>query len=207
MGTKSQGSAAARHDAREVTKGPGVKTERAHLHGNNECFVFGKQGHKQWGCRHMASRARRGNIFTPEPWADLRAAPVAGRPVQHYSSNATGESPGADAPAVAVGREHRRYKTVSKYVATQTEPAAPAAGLRHGGNYVYIPVPRQRVAPIDAGVTTTAQHAMSHNAGPHGLAQARHSVPVRFRAPASQPWGVEQHFAHACFDRAAWWSW
>ena len=35
------------HDPRERAKAAGVKAERNRRYDNNECFVCGKQGHKQ----------------------------------------------------------------------------------------------------------------------------------------------------------------
>ena len=49
-GTKQQRSAADEHDSRENTKAAGVEIERHHRYNNNECFVCGKQRHKQWDC-------------------------------------------------------------------------------------------------------------------------------------------------------------
>ena len=46
-GAKPQGSAADEHDLRENAKAAGVKAERNRRYDNNECFVCGKQGHKQ----------------------------------------------------------------------------------------------------------------------------------------------------------------
>ena len=43
-----KGSAADKDDASQRTKTAGVKVERNHRYENNECFVCGKQGHKQW---------------------------------------------------------------------------------------------------------------------------------------------------------------
>ena len=40
--------AADEDDASQRTKTAGVKVERNHRYENNECFVWGKQGHKQW---------------------------------------------------------------------------------------------------------------------------------------------------------------
>ena len=49
-GTKLQGNAADKPDGSQSTKTAGVKAERNRLYKNNECFVCGKQGHKQWDC-------------------------------------------------------------------------------------------------------------------------------------------------------------
>ena len=46
-GTKLQGKAADKHDGSQIAKTAGVKTERNRRCVNNECFVCGKEGHKQ----------------------------------------------------------------------------------------------------------------------------------------------------------------
>ena len=46
-GTKLQGKAADKHDGSQIAKTAGVKAERNCRYENNECFVCGKQGHKQ----------------------------------------------------------------------------------------------------------------------------------------------------------------
>ena len=58
-GTKLQGNAADKHDGSQSAKTAGVQAEQNRRHENNECFVCGKLGHKQWDCP-KASRARRG---------------------------------------------------------------------------------------------------------------------------------------------------
>ena len=47
---KLQGNAADKHDASQGAKTARVKAERNRRYGNNECFVCGKQGYKQWDC-------------------------------------------------------------------------------------------------------------------------------------------------------------
>ena len=49
-GTKLQSNATDKPDGSQSTKIAGVKAERNHRYENNECFVCGKQGHKQWDC-------------------------------------------------------------------------------------------------------------------------------------------------------------
>ena len=46
-GTKPRGSASDEHDSREKAKAADVKAERNRRYDNIECFVCGKQGHKQ----------------------------------------------------------------------------------------------------------------------------------------------------------------
>ena len=49
-GTKLQGNAADKQGGSQSAKTAGVKAERNRRYENNECFVCGKQGHKQWVC-------------------------------------------------------------------------------------------------------------------------------------------------------------
>ena len=49
-GTAPQGSTALGHDSRESAKAAGVNAERNRRYDNKECFVCGKQGHKQRDC-------------------------------------------------------------------------------------------------------------------------------------------------------------
>ena len=49
-GTKPQGSTADGYDSRKSAKAAGVKAERSRRYDNKECFVCGKQGHKQRDC-------------------------------------------------------------------------------------------------------------------------------------------------------------
>ena len=78
------------------------------------------------------------------------------------------------------------YKTASKAVVTETEPAAPAASTQNDYDYVYIRMPWEKVAPMDTGLTETVQHHVSQRAGPQNTAPVLHSVPVQPPAPASQ---------------------
>ena len=47
-GTKLQGNAADKPDGSQSAKTAGLKAERTRRYENKECFVCGKQGHKQW---------------------------------------------------------------------------------------------------------------------------------------------------------------
>ena len=49
-GTKLQGNAADKHDESRSAKTVGAKAERNGRYENNECFLFGKQGHKECDC-------------------------------------------------------------------------------------------------------------------------------------------------------------
>ena len=79
-------------------------------------------------------------------------------------------------------------KTASKAVVTEIEHAAPEAITLNDDDYVYICVPREKMAPVDNGLTETAQHQVSQTAGPQNAAPVLHSVPVHPPAPASQQW-------------------
>ena len=60
--TKLQDNDAGKHDGSKRAKTAGVKAERNYRYENCECFVCGKQGHKQWDCP-QASRGRRRKAF------------------------------------------------------------------------------------------------------------------------------------------------
>ena len=68
---------------------------------------------------------------------------------------------------------------------TKTEPAAPEAFTQNDEDYVYIRVPREKMAPVDNGLTETVQHQVSHSAGPQNAAPVLHTVPVQLAATAS----------------------
>ena len=89
------------------------------------------------------------------------------------------------APATATPRASA-YKTAPKAVVTKTEPAAPEPSKRNDGDYVYIRVPREKMAPVDYWLTDTVQHQVSQSAGPQNATPVLHSVPVQLPAPASQ---------------------
>ena len=65
-------------------------------------------------------------------------------------------------------------------MSTATEPASPAASTQNGDVYVYIRVPREKLVPVDTGLTETVQHHISQSAGP------QNSVPVQ--APVLYQW-------------------
>ena len=53
---------------------------------------------------------------------------------------------------------------------------------------MYISVPREKMAPVDNGLTETVQHQFSQSAGPHNAAPVLHTVPVQPAATASLQW-------------------
>ena len=91
------------------------------------------------------------------------------------------------APASATPRASG-YQTASKAVVTKTEPGAPGASTQNDEDYVYIRVPREKMAPVDNGFTETVQHQVSLSAGPQNATPAIHTVPVQPAATASQQW-------------------
>ena len=100
-------------------------------------------------------------------------------PAQYTRSKATGMAPGSATPTA----RPRGYKTATKAVVTGIEPAAPAASTEKVDVYVYIRVPREKVAPMDSGRTETVQHHVSQSVGPQNAAPVLQSVPVKIPAP------------------------
>ena len=180
-GTKPQGRAVDEHDSRENAKAAGVKAERSRRYDDNECFVCGKQGHKQWNCpqsqQGKGGKGVHGQTHGQTPVQQQQSPSV---PAQHTRSKTTGMAPASATPRASA------YKTASKAVVTETDSAAPEPSRRNDDDYVYIRVPRERIAPVDYGLTETVQHQVSQSAGPQNAAPILHSVPVQAPAPASQ---------------------
>ena len=177
-GIKLQGSAADKHDASQSAKTPGVKAERNRRYDNNESFVFGKQSHKQWECsqrqRGKAGKGVHGQSDGHAPMQQQQQQQQSpSGPAQHTRSKITGTAPASATPTAGVSR----YKTATKAVVTDTEPAAPAASTQND-DHVYIRVPREKVAAVDTGLTETVQHHFSQSSGPQNTAPVLHSVPV-----------------------------
>ena len=172
-GTKLQGKADDKHDGSQSAKTAGVKAERNRRYDNNECFVCGKRGHKQWDCpQSQQGKAGKGvhcQSHGQDPKQQQHQQQQQQRsmsgPAQHTRKNATGMAP-ASATLIAGASG---YKSASKVVVTGIEPATPAASTEKDDN-VYIPVPRQKVAPVDTGRTETVQHHVSQSAGPQKVA-------------------------------------
>ena len=74
---------------------------------------------------------------------------------------------------------------------TKTEPAAPEASTQNDEDYVYIRVPREKMAPVDNGLTETVQHQVSQSAGPQNAPPVLHTVAVQPAATASQQWRAD----------------
>ena len=66
---------------------------------------------------------------------------------------------------------------------TETEPVAVEASTQTGDDYVYIRVPREKMAPVDNGITEAVRHDVSQSARPQNATPALHSVPVQLPAP------------------------
>ena len=159
-GTKPQGRAVDEHDSRENARAAGVKAERSRRYDNNECFVCGKQEHKQWDCpQSQQGKAGKGVHGQNHDQIPVQQRNSPSGSAQHTRSKTIGMAPATPPPRASA------YKTASKAVVTETEPAAPEPSRRND-EYVYIRVPRERMAPVDYGLTKTAQHQVSRSAGP-----------------------------------------
>ena len=79
------------------------------------------------------------------------------------------------------------YKTASKTVVTKCESAAPNASTQNNDDYVYIRAPREKMTPVDNGLTETVQHQVSQSAGPQTAAPVLHSVPPVIHFVPVQP--------------------
>ena len=131
-GTKPQGRAVGEHDSRENAKAVGVKAERSRRY-NNECFVCGKQGHKQWDCpRSQQGKAGKGVHDQSHGQTPTQQEQSTNSPAQHTRSKTTGMAPASATPRAS------EYQTASKAVVTKTEPAAPEASTKNDEDYVYI---------------------------------------------------------------------
>ena len=145
-GTKPQGRAVDVHDSRDNAKAAGVKAERGRRYDNNECFVCGKQGHKQWDClQSQQDKVGKGVHDQSHGQTPVQQQPSPSGPAQHTRSKTTGMVPATATPRASA------HKTASKAVVTETEPAAPEPSRRNDDNYVYIRVPRERMAPVGMG--------------------------------------------------------
>ena len=125
----------------------------------------------------------------PEPRSGSQASAAAAAAIDKRSAHRTrSKATGMDPACATLTAGASGYKTASKTVITGTEPAAPATSMRKDDNYVYIPLPRHKVAPVDTGRTETVQHHVSQSAGPKNAAPVLQSAPVQLPAPASQQW-------------------
>ena len=163
-----------------------MKAERNRRYENNECFLCGKQGHKQWVCpqsqQGKAGKGVHGQSHSQEPkqqqHQQQQQQQSTSGPAQHTRSKATGMAPASAIPAAG----DSGYKIPSKAVVTGIEPAAPAVSTDKD-DCVHIAVPREKVAPVDTGRTETVQHHVSQSAGPQRAAPVFQSVPVQLPHP------------------------
>ena len=139
-----------------------------------------KQGHKQRDCpQSQQGKARKDVHGQSLGQTSIKQQQSTSGPAQHTRSKTTGMAPATATPRASA------YKTALKAVVTETEPAAPEPSWQND-DYVCIRVPRERMAPMDYGLTETVQHQVSQSAGPQNAAPVLHSVPVQLPAPALQ---------------------
>ena len=152
-GTKPQGSTADGHDSRESAKAAGVKAERNRRYDNKECFVCGKQGHKQRDCPHsQQGEAGKGAHGQSHGQTPIQQQQSTSGPARHTRSKTTGMAPAFATPRASA------YKTTSKAVVTEAEPAAPEAFRQNDDDYVHFRVPRETIAPVDYVITEMVQY-------------------------------------------------
>ena len=120
---------------------------------------------------------------------------------QHTRSKTTGMAPACATPRAS------GYKTPSKAVVTEIEPAGPEASTQNDDDYVYMP--RKKMAPVDDGLTETVQRHVSQSAGPQNAAPVLHSVPAQLAGTrvTAVTWRFQYHLFRACLGRAAWRMW
>ena len=178
--TKPQGRAADEHNSGENANVVRVKADRSRRYDNNECLYVASRDTRS-GTAPEASRATRETASVARPTATpVQQQQSPSGPAQHFRSRTTEIASMTDIPRASA------YKTVSKVVVTDTEPAAPEPSRRSDDDYVYIRVPRESMAPLDYGLTETVQHQVCQSAGPQNAAPVLHSVPVQLPAPAPQ---------------------
>ena len=97
-GTKPRGSAADEHDSSENGKAAGVKAERNRRY-NTECFVCGKQGHKQWDCpQSQQSKVGKGVHGQSHGQTSIQLQQSSNGPAQYTRSKTTGMAPASASP-------------------------------------------------------------------------------------------------------------
>ena len=155
--TKQHGTTAAKHDARWRAKTAGVKTERNRWYNSNECFRCGKQGHKHPVCpqsqQTKTEKGVHGQSHGNTCKHQKQEKSTSGL-AQHTWCTAIGTVPASTTLKAGASWD----KTGSKAVVTGTELVAPAASKQKDGEYVYIRVPRDKVARVGTGRTRTVKH-------------------------------------------------
>ena len=85
------------------------------------------------------------------------------------------------APASAIPRDSG-YKMASQAVITVTKPDVSKARMQNGDYYVYIRMPREKVAPVVIDLTKTVQQHVSQNDGPQNTAPVLHLLTLQLPA-------------------------
>ena len=88
-GSKLQGNAADKHDGSQRAKAAGVKAERNLRYENNERFVCGKQGHKQWDCPYSHQGKVEKGVHVESHGYDQAAAASAAEAAIHKRFHST----------------------------------------------------------------------------------------------------------------------
>eukprot|EP00904_Undaria_pinnatifida_P005886 jgi/Undpi1/2427/HiC_scaffold_13.g05808.m1 len=161
-------------------KGPAPK-EEGQAAGSGSLSGGEAAGQKQRDCpQSQQGKAGKGVHGQSHGQTPVQQQQSPSGPAQHNRSKTTGMAPVTATPRASA------YKTASKAVVTETEPAAPEPSRQNNDDYVYIRVPREKMAPVDYGLTETVQHQVSQSPGPQNASPVLHSVPVQLPAPASQ---------------------
>ena len=182
-GTNPQGSAADEHESPENIEVAihSVKAELNRQYENNECFVSDKQGHRQRDCpQSQQGNAGEGVHGQSHGQTPIQQQQSTGDAAQHTRSKGIGMAPTTATPRAS------GYKTASKAVVTETDPAAPEVSTHNDDDYVSIRVPQEKMVPVDNVLTEMVQHQISRSAVPKNAVPVLHSIPVQLSAPASQ---------------------
>ena len=115
-------------------------------------LACGKQGHKQWDCpQSQQGKAGKGVHGQSHGQTLIQQQQFTNGPTQHARSKTTGMAPASATPRAS------GYQP-AQAVVTKTEPAAPEGSAQNDDDYVQIRMPREKMAPVDNGLTETVQH-------------------------------------------------
>ena len=174
-GTKPHGSTAGGHDSRGSANAAGLKAERNRQYDNNECFVCGKQGHKQWDCPESPQGKAGGGVHGQgHGQTPIQRQQSTNDPAQHTRSKTTRMAPATTPRA-------RGYQAASKAVVTKTELAALESSTQNDNDYMYIRVPRGNILPVDNRLTEMVQHSTTFSKAPVDITQHQLFTPSRYR--------------------------
>ena len=142
-GTKPQGSAADEHDSREY--------QGCWCESRAESSVRQQRVFRMWQARtqtmglspKLAGKAGKGVRGQSHGQTPTQQQQFTNGPAQHTWSKTTGMVPASATPRA------NGYQIASKAVVRKTTPAAPEASTQN----VYIRVPREKMAPVDNGLT------------------------------------------------------